>query len=124
MMLYASPKVGHLKLELDKSFFRTRQEKALILNVHKTMKKSRYSETQIVSILKKHEAGIKLADICREYGISDATFYNWKAKYGGLDVREVARLKELEAENAKLKKMYADLGLENYALKDLIAKKL
>jgi len=77
-----------------------------------------------VSILKKHEAGIKLADLCREYGISDATFYNWKAKYGGLDVREVARLKELEAENAKLKKMYADLGLENYALKDLIAKKL
>lgn len=77
-----------------------------------------------MSILKKHEAGIKLADLCREYGISDATFYNWKAKYGGLDVREVARLKELEAENAKLKKMYADLGLENYALKDLIAKKL
>jgi len=88
------------------------------------MKKSRYSETQIVSILKKHEAGLKLADLCREYGISDATFYNWKAKYGGLDVREVARLKDLEAENAKLKKMYAELGLENYALKDLIAKKL
>jgi putative transposase len=88
------------------------------------MKKSRYSETQIVFILKKHEAGIKLSDLCREYGISDATFYNWKAKYGGLDVREVKRLKELETENAKLKKMYAELSLENYALKDLITKKL
>ena len=88
------------------------------------MKKSRYSETQIVSILKKHEAGLKLADLCRDYSISEATFYNWKAKYGGLDVKEVKRLKELEAENANLKKMYADLSLENYALKDLITKKL
>lgn len=88
------------------------------------MKKSRYSETQIVSILKKHEAGIKVADLCREYGISDATFYNWKAKYGGLDVRELKRLKDLEVENANLKKMYAELSLENYALKDLITKKL
>lgn len=88
------------------------------------MKKSRYSETQIVSILKKQEAGIKLMDLCREYGISEATFYNWKAKYGGMDVKEVKRLRELEAENAKLKKMYAELSLENYALKDLITKKL
>ena len=63
-------------------------------------------------------------DICREYGISQATFYNWKAKYGGLEVREVRRLKELEAENAKLKKMFAETSMENYALKDLIEKKL
>lgn len=88
------------------------------------MKKSRFTETQIVSILKKQEAGIKLMDICREHGISEATFYNWKAKYGGLQVSDVKRLKELEQENAKLKKMYAELSIENYALKDLITKKL
>jgi putative transposase len=88
------------------------------------MKKTRFSETKIVSILKKQEAGISTADICREYGISQATFYNWKAKYGGLEVCEVRRLKELEAENAKLKKMFAETSMENYALKDLIEKKL
>jgi putative transposase len=88
------------------------------------MKKTRFNETQIVSILKKQEAGIKVADICREYGISDATFYNWKAKYGGMQVSEVKRLRELEQENSKLKKMFAELSLENYALKDLLSKKL
>ena len=88
------------------------------------MKKSRFSETKIVSILKKQEAGIKTSEVCREFGISEATFYNWKAKYGGLEVSEVKRLKELEAENAKLKKMYAEISMENYALKDLIEKKL
>ena len=88
------------------------------------MKKTRFTETKIVSILKKQEAGIKTADICREYGISEATFYNWKAKYGGLEVREVKRLKELEMENFRLKKMYAEMSMENYALKDLIEKKL
>ena len=88
------------------------------------MKKTRFTETQIVSILKKHEMGIKTSDLCREYGISEATFYNWQAKYGGMTVRELKRMKELEAENARLKKMYADLSLENYALKDLISKKL
>lgn len=88
------------------------------------MKKTRFSETQIVSILKKHEAGIKTSDLCREQGISEATFYNWKAKYGGMSGRELKRLKELEAENTKLKKMYAELSLENFALKDLISKKL
>lgn len=87
------------------------------------MKRTRFTETQIVSILKKNEAGVKVGDLCREHGISDATFYNWKAKYGGMDVREVRRLKDLEEENIKLKKMFADLSLENYALKDLIAKK-
>ena len=88
------------------------------------MKKTRFTETQIVAILKKQEAGMKTSDLCREYGISDATFYNWKAKYGGLEVKEVKRLRELEQENAKLKKMYAEISMENYALKDLIAKKL
>ncbi len=88
------------------------------------MKKSRFTETQIVLILKKQEAGSKVADLCREYGISDATFYNWKAKYGGLAVSEVKRLKDLESENAKLKKMFAEVSMENYALKDLITKKL
>ena len=88
------------------------------------MKKTRFTETQIVAILKKQEAGIKTSDICREHGISDATFYNWKAKYGGLQVSDVRKLKELEAENLRLKKMYAELSMENYALKDLISKKL
>ena len=88
------------------------------------MKKSRFTEMQIVSILKKHEAGISRAEICREAGISRPTFYNWKSKFGGLEVREVIRLKELEEENARLKKMYADLSLENYILKDVIEKKL
>ena len=77
-----------------------------------------------MSILKKHEAGVKLTELCREYGISKATFYNWKARYGGMDVNEVKLLRDLESENANLKKMYAELSLENYALKDLIAKKL
>jgi putative transposase len=88
------------------------------------MKKTRFTETQIVAILKKQEAGMKTTDICREHGISEATFYNWKAKYGGLEVSDVKRLKELEVENFKLKKMYAELSMENYALKDLISKKL
>jgi len=89
-----------------------------------SMKKTRFSETQIVSILKKQEAGMKTSDLCRENGISEATFYNWKGKYGGMTSRELKRLKELESENLKLKKMYAELSLENFALKDLISKKL
>jgi len=88
------------------------------------MKKTRFTEAQIVAILKKNEAGVKTTDLCRENGISEATFYNWKAKYGGMTVRELKRLKELESENAQLKKMFADLSLENFALKDLISKKL
>lgn len=88
------------------------------------MKKTRFSETKIVSILKKQEAGISTDELCREYGISRATFYNWRSKYGGLEVNEVKRLKELEAENTKLKKMFAEVSMENYALKDLITKKL
>ena len=88
------------------------------------MKKSRYSETQIIAILKKQEAGMKTADICREYGISQATFYNWKSKYGGLEVSDVKRLRELEAENSRLKRMYAELSLEHQILKDVIEKKL
>jgi len=88
------------------------------------MKKDKIFRNQDCSILKKQEAGIATADICREFSISKATFYNWKAKYGGLEVREVIRLKELESENAKLKKMFAETSMENYALKDLIEKKL
>jgi putative transposase len=87
------------------------------------MKKTKFSETQIVSMLKKQEAGMKVADICRDCGISDATFYNWKAKYGGMTVSDVKRMKELVEENTRLKKMFADTSMENYALKDLIAKK-
>jgi putative transposase len=88
------------------------------------MKKTRFTETQIIAILKQQEAGIKVSDICREHGISDATFYNWKAKYGGMDVNELKRVKQLEEENARLKKMYAELSLVHEALKDAVAKKL
>ena len=88
------------------------------------MKKSRYSETQIVKILKEVESGKLVKDVCREYGISDATYYNWKAKYGGMEASDIKRLKELEEENRQLKQMYADLSLEHTILKDIIEKKL
>ena len=88
------------------------------------MKTSRFSETQIITILKQGDGGITGKDLCREHGISDATYYNWKAKYGGLEASDLKRLKETESELAKLKRMYADLALENRALKDLIEKKL
>lgn len=87
------------------------------------MKKTRFSETQIVSILKQQEAGRTVKELCREAGISDATFYNWKSKYGGMEASDVKRLKELEEENFRLKKMYADLAMDNQILKDLFIKK-
>lgn len=88
------------------------------------MKKTRFTETQIVAILRKQESGMKVADICREHGISDATFFNWKAKYGGMQVSDVKKMKEIGAENARLKRMYAELSIVNDALKELIEKKL
>ena len=86
------------------------------------MKKSRYTEEQIIAILKQHEAGVKTADLCREHGISDATFYNWKAKYGGLEVSEAQRLRQMEDENRRLKALVADLSLDKEALKAVIRK--
>ena len=88
------------------------------------MKRSRFTESQIVRILREVEGGRMVKDVCREYGMSDATYYNWKAKYGGMEVSDVKRLKELENENRRLKQMYADLSLENRVLKDAIEKKL
>jgi putative transposase len=88
------------------------------------MKKSRFTETQIVSILKQADAGVPVKDICRQAGISVSTYYKWKSKYGGLEASELRRVKDLEAENARLKRMYAELALDNAAMKDLIAKKL
>jgi len=88
------------------------------------MKASRFTEEQIIGILKKAEAGMKTADVCREQGISEATFYKWKAKYGGLDVSEARRLKRLEEENGRLKRIVADLTVDNVVLKDLLSKKL
>ena len=84
------------------------------------MKKSKFSEPQIVAILKEGEAGVPVAQILRKHGISHATFYKWKSKYGGASVAELRRLKELEGENAKLKRMYADLALENAAIKEVL----
>lgn len=88
------------------------------------MKKSRFTETQIISILKEADVGIPVKEICRKHGISDATYYSWKSKYGGMNASELKRMKELERELSQLKKMYADLALENKAMKDLITKKL
>jgi len=87
------------------------------------MKRSRFSEEQIIAILKEHEAGMPTADICRRHGISSATFYKYKAKFGGLDVSEARRLRALEDENAKLKKLLAEAMLDNAVLKDLTSKK-
>ena len=87
------------------------------------MKRSRFTEEQIIGILKEQESGMKTADVCRRHGISEGTFYKYKAKYGGLQVSDAKRLKALEDENAKLKRLYADAMLDNSALKDLLAKK-
>ena len=87
------------------------------------MKKSRYSEEQIIGILKEHDAGVKTADLCRKNGMSPATFYKWKSKFGGMDVSDAKRLRALESENSKLKRLVADLTLDNVALKDVLSKK-
>ena len=87
------------------------------------MKKSRFSESQILSILKEAEAGLKVPDICRQHGISQGTFYQWKSKFGGMESSDIKRLREAEQQLAQYKKMYAELAHENYALKDVIAKK-
>lgn len=88
------------------------------------MRKSRFSESQILRILKEAEGGRKVVDVCREYGVSQAAYYKWKSKYGGMEASDIRRLKELEEENRKLKRMFANLSLENEALKGVIAKKL
>ena len=88
-----------------------------------TVKRSRFTEEQIIGVLKEHELGAKTADLCRKHGISEATFYNWKSKFGGMDVSEAKRLKGLETENSKLKRLLADAMLDNAALKDLLSKK-
>ena len=88
------------------------------------MKKSRFTESQIEAILREGEAGVSVAQLARKHGISAATYYHWKSKYAGAGVPELKRLRELEAENAKLKRMYADLALENTAIKDVLSRKL
>ena len=88
------------------------------------MKQTRFSEYQIIGILKEAEAGLRTGDLCRKYGISESTFYNWKAKYGGMDNSEIKRLRELEAENRRLKQMYAQLSLDHQILKEVLEKKV
>lgn len=88
------------------------------------MRRSKFTESQIVGALKEVEGGIPIAEVIRKHGISRATFFTWKSKYGGATVAELRRLKELEAENAKLKRMYAELALENTAIKDVLSRKL
>lgn len=94
-----------------------------IINFKLLMKKTQFTEQQIVAMLKQHEQGLRAVDIARANGISEKTLYRWKSKYGGMDIKELKRVKELEAENSKLKRMYADLALMNEALKDVIEKK-
>lgn len=87
------------------------------------MKSSKFNESQIIAILKQQESGLSVNDICREHGISQPTFFNWKKKYSGMDTSHLKRLKELETENSRLKRMFADVSLQRDALKDLIEKK-
>ena len=87
------------------------------------MKKSKFTETQIISMLKEYENGVKTSDICRKHGISQATFFKWKSKYSGLDASDLKRMRELEEENLRLKRMYAELSQDHFILKDIITKK-
>ena len=88
------------------------------------MRKARFKETEIVRVLKEVEGGRQVKEVCRGYGISDATYYNWKTKYGGMEIADIRKLKELTDENRRLKQMYADLSPEHEALKDIVEKKL
>jgi putative transposase len=87
------------------------------------MKRSRFSEEQVIGVLKEHEAGVPVAELCRKHGMSSATFYSWKAKFGGMEVSDARKLKSLEEENAQLKKLLADAMLDNAGLKDLLSRK-
>lgn len=88
------------------------------------MRKKRFTEQQIIKVLKQVEGGRSVQEVCREFGVSPGTYYNWKSKYGGMEASDIKRLKDLETENKRLKQMYANISLENEALKDIIEKKL
>lgn len=87
------------------------------------MRKSKFTESQMMAILAEGEAGLPVAEVCRKHGISNATYYQWKSKYAGMSVNELKRVKDLEAENSRLKRMYAELALENAAIKDVLSRK-
>jgi putative transposase len=88
------------------------------------MRKSKFTESQIVAILAEGESGLAVGDVCRKHGISNATYYQWKSKYAGVSTNELKRIKDLESENGKLKRMYAELALENTAIRDVLSRKL
>lgn len=127
MEVSASPKFGHSLLEV-KGCLALQGQGPLgpargYIQPEVAMRKSKFTEHQVVSILKQHEAGVKVADLCREHGISQATFYQWKAKYGGLDASQLKLMKELQEENSRLKRMYAELSMMHDSLKQVVEKK-
>jgi putative transposase len=123
-LLGSEPRQAPAHLSISEGLLRrSYRDLKSLLHQEQTMKSKRFTEERIIAVLKESEAGAKTKELCRRHGISEATFYNWKAKYAGMTVSEARRLRELEAENSKLKRLLADAELEKAALKDLLGRK-